>query len=64
MKPLESVISAVENRLQPVFHLKGCPPDVMSLKERMAYHNVPGFSIALIENGELAWASPVWVTME
>jgi CubicO group peptidase (beta-lactamase class C family) len=27
-----------------------------TLRERMAYHKVPGFSIALIDQGELAWA--------
>lgn len=55
MNRLEHVVHAVENSLRPIHQLKGCPPQIMSLDERMAYHNVPGFSIALIDQGEIAW---------
>ncbi len=36
--------------LQPVVHIENRPPDFMSLKERMAVHNVPGVSIAVMQN--------------
>ncbi len=47
-------IQRVENGLLPPLLLNGAKP--MSLPARMRHYKVPGVSIAVIENGQLAWA--------
>lgn len=52
----EQDIQAIENDLIPTFYIEGEKPAPVSLQERMAHHNVPGISVAVYRNGELAWA--------
>lgn len=49
-------IAAVESGLAGLVHVVGEPADAWSLAERMAFHNVPGVSIAVLEDGKIAWA--------
>ena len=49
-------IHQLETSLTPPIHLKGITDSKFSLTERMAHYKVPGVSVALIENGEIAWA--------
>ncbi len=46
----------IENHLQPAFLIEGQEQPGMTLAERMAYYNVPGASLAVVENGEIAFA--------
>ena len=55
MTNLERAIQAIEQGLLRAIS-KGRPVRKMGLGKRMAYYKVPGFSIALIEQAELAWA--------
>jgi CubicO group peptidase (beta-lactamase class C family) len=48
-------ISRVENGLLPATIIKGQDAS-MKLAERMAFHKVPGVSIAVINEGKLEWA--------
>ena len=47
---------AVEQGLLPVFTLKGQPLPAMHLTQRMQDYNIPGVSIAVVNNNSLAWA--------
>ena len=47
---------AVEQGLLPPLAVKNQPPDTMSLEERMKYYQVPGLSIAVLNNNTLEWA--------
>lgn len=49
-------ISAVENGLLPALAVKGEPVPTYSLEERMKHYNIPGVSIAVVEDGKLQWA--------
>lgn len=49
-------INMIEKSLSFPVKLKGLPSSTMTILDRMAHHKVPGVSIALIENGEIAWA--------
>jgi CubicO group peptidase (beta-lactamase class C family) len=51
---LEARIARVEQGLSPAIRVKEGP--TWSLEERMARHKVPGLSIAVIEEFEIAWA--------
>jgi CubicO group peptidase (beta-lactamase class C family) len=51
----ETRIRRVETGLLRAVVLKGDPAP-MSLADRMAYYNVPGVSVAVINNGEIEWA--------
>lgn len=53
---LETEINTIENGLMPAIIVKGDSLPGMNLEERMAYHKVPGVSIAVIENGAIKWA--------
>ncbi len=55
-KDLEARIQRVENGLLPATVVKGQPPPTMKLAERMGFHNTPGVSIAVINNGVVEWA--------
>lgn len=48
-------IAAVEQGLLPAVRVRG-RPQAMPLAERMAFYKVPGVSIAVIDDGEIAWA--------
>ncbi|WP_262694568.1 serine hydrolase domain-containing protein [Kordiimonas aquimaris] len=41
--------------LQPRIRIEGHPPELSTLKERMAHYNVPGVSIAFMKNHKVAW---------
>jgi CubicO group peptidase (beta-lactamase class C family) len=56
MTNLKRAVQAIEQGLLTANYIKGFPQERLSLRERMAYYNVPGFSIALIDQEELAWA--------
>jgi len=49
-------IARLEESLIPLVLIKGTEPRDYSLRERMEYYNVPGVSIAVINNNELEWA--------
>src|ERR1700680_1272848 len=42
--------------LRPPVAIKGQPPQTWTLAEGMAQSHVPGISIAVIDNGQIAWA--------
>lgn len=50
-------IKAVENALKPAMYAKGKPIAAMNILDRMKYYNVPGVSIAVIDNGKIDWAN-------
>ncbi|HHP7239954.1 serine hydrolase [Longibacter sp.] len=52
----------VEEGLRPAVMVQGESLPTMPLADRMARWNVPGVSIAVIENGELVWAQGYGVT--
>ena len=56
MADLKQAVHAVENDLRPAVYIAGRPKRGMALRERMAHYNVPGFSIALVDGNEIAWA--------
>lgn len=47
---------AIAAGLRPAIQLEGEPATVYGLEERMAHHNVPGVSVAVLVDGEVAWA--------
>jgi len=49
-------IQAVENGLKPAMYAKGEPIAAMNILDRMKYYNVPGVSVAVIDNGKIEWA--------
>lgn len=49
-------IQAVEQGLRGPVQVAGEPVATMPLSERMAFYAVPGVSIAVIDNGRIAWA--------
>ena len=49
-------IDRVLSGLRPPIAIKGQPPVRWTLAERMASSHVPGISIAVIDNGKIAWA--------
>jgi CubicO group peptidase (beta-lactamase class C family) len=49
-------ITAVENGLAGAIRVQGEEPQRFSILDRMAHHNVPGISIAVLDEGEIAWA--------
>jgi len=48
---------AVEDGLLPEVVLEGKPDPTFSLRERMEHHEVPGVSIAVINNGHVEWTA-------
>ena len=55
-KSVDDDINAIENGLLKGIQVKGETPEVFNIEEQMKVHNVPGTSIAIIENGKLKWA--------
>lgn len=49
-------ISRVEQGLSTRVVVKGAPDRKMTLADRMAFHQVPGVSIAVVDGGRIAWA--------
>ncbi len=49
-------IQRVENGLRPAVILKGRPSTKTSIIERMRQYHVPGVSVAVVDNYEIAWA--------
>jgi len=49
-------IARVENGLLPAVVVKGTPVPRFSIAERLAHYTVAGASVAVFENGALAWA--------
>lgn len=53
---LEARVHRVEHGLLPNTIIKGAPPATMELAERMRFYNVPGVSVAVIQDGRIDWA--------
>ena len=49
-------IARIEHGLLPPVLVKGEPPPSMNLVDRMSFYKVPGVSIAVIDQGRIAWA--------
>lgn len=49
-------IAQLEDAVLPLYTIQGQEPRTASLQARMDSLNVPGVSIAVIEDGEIAWA--------
>jgi len=49
-------IQAFEHGFRPAVHVQGQPPVRWTIEERMAHHKVPGLSVAVIRDREIAWA--------
>jgi len=54
--PETNRIRRVENGLLTAVVPKGYPAAPMRLADRMAYYDVPGVSVAVINNGQIEWA--------
>ena len=50
----ENKITQVENNLIPPIHIEG--DSTWNILDRMEHYGVPGVSLAVIENGEIAWS--------
>jgi len=48
--------------LQPIVRIKGAPPQLSSLEERMRFHKVPGVSIAFLQDHKVVWTYTAGVT--
>ena len=49
-------IQRIENNLRPHLIIQFQEPQPSSILDRLVHHNVPGLSVALMLNGEFAWA--------
>ena len=49
-------IRAIEGAIVPGLIIRGEPVQTATLAERMEHHNVPGISIAVINDGKIEWA--------
>jgi CubicO group peptidase (beta-lactamase class C family) len=49
-------INTIENGLLPLMKAEGDSIKKYNILERMEHYNVPGVSIAIVENGEIKWA--------
>lgn len=56
LNSIQDRISRVENGLLSPVQIKGEPLVKMNVAERMKHYNVPGVSIAVINNGKVEWA--------
>jgi len=55
-KDVAQRISAVEQNLRCPMYIEGRDTSGMNIFERMEYYNVPGMSVAVINNGQIEWA--------
>ncbi len=53
---IETRIERIENGLLPAVVLEGAPEVSFNILERMKLYNVPGLSVAVINNGKVEWA--------
>ena len=53
---ITSDLNTIENGLLPSILVKGDSVKSFNLVERMEHYNVPGVSIAIVENGKIKWA--------
>jgi CubicO group peptidase (beta-lactamase class C family) len=53
---LEARIERIAHGLLPFVRVKGAPPHIMTLAERMERYKVPGVSIAVIHDSRIDWA--------
>src|SRR3546814_3786482 len=60
--PSDPKQETMERSLLPAVFPAGMPFPSWSLEERMARYRVPGVSIALIDEGKIAWAKGYGVT--
>lgn len=60
----EGQIAAFEHALLPAVLFDNQPMSAWTLPARMARHHVPGVSIALIEDGRIAWSKGYGVTRD
>jgi CubicO group peptidase (beta-lactamase class C family) len=56
INPLDGKIFQVENGLLPAMIVEGTPVETYSISDRMSYYQVPGISIAIINEGRIDWA--------
>lgn len=49
--------------LRAAVQIEGEPATTFTIQERMAHHNVPGVSLAVLDDGEIAWAE-AWGTAD
>lgn len=55
--PADSVrMERVVGGLRPAVDVEGRPVERWPLAERLAHHNVPGASIAVVQDGRIVWA--------
>lgn len=52
----QEISQAVENGLRPAIMIKGQPQPTMNLADQMKRYNVPGISIAVIDQATVEWA--------
>ena len=57
-------IARVESGLLPAQVIKGTPVSRYSITERLAHYKVPGVSVAVFDNADLAWARGYGVVEE
>lgn len=57
MTDLGNAIQAVEQGLLPLNRIQRRAQQSLKLRERLAYHRVPGIGLALIHQDENAWAA-------
>jgi CubicO group peptidase (beta-lactamase class C family) len=55
---LAARISRIENGLLPAVIIKGQSPQPMTIADRMAFHKVPGVSVAFFDHGKILWTRP------
>jgi CubicO group peptidase (beta-lactamase class C family) len=59
---IETRIARIENGFSPISPVAGEPPLKLNLQQLMQISNVPGLSVAIIENYKIAWAKGYGVT--
>ena len=55
-EPIEERIARMEEGLLPPIVIEGREPTTYTLQERMEHYSVPGVSVAVIHNSQVAWA--------
>jgi CubicO group peptidase (beta-lactamase class C family) len=53
---LSTRISRIESGLLPAVIIKGQLPQLMTIADRMAFHKVPGVSVAFFDHGQILWS--------
>jgi CubicO group peptidase (beta-lactamase class C family) len=55
-EPVSLLMERVETGLRPAIVLEGDPVQSLNLTDRMKFYKVPGVSVAVIDQGAIAWA--------